>query len=144
MLAIIYAIRYYRTYYSHSTLGDVNSQMELILSSNGVKVWVYDVIAGTYAWMTPSGKVEEEYSSFEFSRFYPDQDFNIIHTEVTHLITHPGMISTKTLRGYIDEETKTIVDIEVSMQAITDDYGKIYLVYGVQNNITDSKAHLTV
>ncbi len=142
MVAIIYAIRYYRMYYSHSSLGDVNSQMELILSSNGVKVWVYDVIAGTYAWMTPSGKVEEEYSSFEFSRFYPDQDFNIIHTEVTHLTTHPGMISTKTLRGYIDEETKTIVDIEVSMQAITDDYGKIYLVYGVQNNITDSKAHL--
>lgn len=142
VVAIIYAIRYYRTYYSHSTLGDVNSQMELILSSNGVKVWVYDVIAGTYAWMTPNGKVEEEYSSFEFSRFYPDQDFNIIHTEVTHLITHPGVVSTKTLRGYIDEDTKTIVDIEVSMQAITDDYGKIYLIYGVQNNITDSKAHL--
>ena len=142
MVAIILAIRYYRTYYSHSTLGDVNSQMELILSSNGVKVWVYDVIAGTYAWMTPGGEVEEEYSSFEFSRFYPDQDFNIIHTEVMRLITHPGEIVTKTLRGYIDEETKTIVDIEVSMQAITDDYGKIYLIYGVQNNITDSKAHL--
>ena len=28
------------------------------------------------------------------------------------------------------------------MQAVTDDYGKVYLVCGVQNNITDSKAHL--
>ena len=139
---ITQAIRYYRTYYSHSTLDDINNQMGLILSSNEVSVWTYDVIGGNYAWMTHRGTVEEEYSSFEFSRFYPDQDFYIIHSTVLELIKQPGTIVTKTLRRYADSGSDDIIDIEVSMQAVTDDYGKVYLVCGVQNNITDSKAHL--
>ena len=142
ILLIILAVRYYRTYYSHSTLGDINNQMELILSSNEVMVWTYDVISGSYAWMTPRGTVEVEYSSFEFSRFFPDQDFNIIHTTVMELIKQPGTIVTKTLRRYLCADSTGIIDIEVAMQAVTDDYGKVYLVCGVQNNITDSKAHL--
>ena len=139
---ITQAIRYYRTYYSHSTLDDINNQMGLILSSNEVSVWTYDVIGGNYAWMTHHGTVEEEYSSFEFSRFYPDQDFYIIHSTVLELIRQPGTIVTKTLRRYADSGSDDVIDIEVSMQAVTDDYGKVYLVCGVQNNITDSKAHL--
>ncbi|MBO7052731.1 MAG: transporter substrate-binding domain-containing protein [Prevotella sp.] len=140
---ITQAIRYYRTYYSHSTLNDINNQMELILSSmGGVSVWTYDVIGGNYAWMTHRGTVEEEYNSFEFSRFYPDQDFYVIHSTVLELIKQPGTIVTKTLRRYADASSDDIIDIEVSMQAVTDDYGKVYLVCGVQNNITDSKAHL--
>lgn len=142
VVLIVQTLRYYRTYYSHSTLGDINSQMELILSSNEVRVWVYDVIAATYAWMTPRGTVEEEYNSFEFSRFYPDQDFYVIHTTVMELLKKPGVIETKTLRRYSDTDPNGIIDIEVSMQPITDDYGKVYLVCGVQNNITDSKAHI--
>ena len=43
--------------------------------------------------MTHHGTVEEEYSSFEFSRFYPDQDFYIIHSTVLELIRQPGISS---------------------------------------------------
>ena len=121
LTAIVLLMRHYRIYYSHDTLDDVNAQMELILSANGLRVWVYDMMADTYAWMTPDGRVEQEHSAFEFSSFYPEGDFALIHAEMTGLKQNPGKTVTKSLHGRT-----------VSMQAIADDYGKVYMVCGVE------------
>lgn len=129
LTAIVLLMKYYRIYYSHNTLDDVNVQMELILSSNDVKVWVYDIIADTYAWMNADGRVEREYSAFEFSRFFAGQDFQTIHGEVMKLKKKPGVIV-----------TKHFGNIDVSMQAITDDYGKVYMVCGVQREALPAPA----
>ena len=125
LTAIVLLMRYYRIYYSHNTLDDINSQMELILSSNDIKVWVYDIVEDTYAWMTPDGKVEREYSAFEFSHFYSEKDFQTIHNEVRKLKKQPRVIVTKRLQH-----------ADVSMQAINDDYGKVYMVCGVEKQLS--------
>ena len=132
LTAIVLLMRYYHIYYSHNTLDDINAQMELILSSNNIKVWVYDMVEDTYAWMTPDGKVEREYSAFEFSHFYSENDFQTIHSEVRKLKKHPGVIVTKRLHH-----------ADVSMQAITDDYGKVYMVCGVEKQLSSAaSAHV--
>ena len=128
LTAIVFLIKYYRTYYSHTTLNDVNEQMNLVLSSHDVRVWVYDIQEDSYAWMTPDGRVEEEYSAFEFSRFYDDEDFQTIHSEVKKLKKGGGNVVTKHLQ-----------QCDVSMQAITDDYGKAYVVCGVEYSVLRAK-----
>lgn len=142
VIASMYFVKYYRRYYSRNTLHDINSQMGLVLTSNHMQVWVYYPLTRRYAWMTRDGKVNAEYVSFDFSQFYPDQDFNIIHTQVMDFLAHDSAPVVKTLRSYSLNHPGKILDVEVHMQVLKDDYGKIYLICGVQHDITDSKAAL--
>lgn len=142
MLIAIVSVKYYRTYYSRNTLRDVNSQMELVLHANHTQVWVYFPLTQRYAWMTHSGLVNEEYASFDFSQFYPGTDFSIIHNTVMELLSNDSGPITKTLRSYSLTKQDTVLDVEVRMQVLRDDYGKIYLISGIQRNITDNKAYL--
>lgn len=141
-ILLLYGIRYYRKYYSRNTLYDINSQMGLVLESNHMQVWVYYPLTRRYAWMTRDGKVNQEFASFDFSRFYPDQDFNIIHSTVMDFLSKDMDPVVKTLRSYSLRDPKKILNVEVLMQVLKDDYGKIYLICGVQHDITDSKALL--
>lgn len=140
--AIAWFVRYYRTYYSHSTLDDVNSQMALILSSTNVNVWTYDTINGKYAWMTPDGRIEQEYTPFEFTQFYPGQEFNVLHAMVERQIANPSTRFKRSMRAFTPDNLTDERDINLSMQALFDDYGKVYLIVGVQYDVTASKSNL--
>lgn len=135
-------IRYYRRYYSRNSLGDVRLQMEQILHANKMKVWVYFPQTRRYAWMTSDGLVKEDFSSFEFSRFYYEDDFNVIHSHVTDFLAKDKKPVMETVRCYSLTEPKKLIRVEVSIRGLRDEYGKIYLVCGVQHDITDSKARL--
>lgn len=136
------AMRIYRRYYSSDTLKDIRAQMELVLKSNNMNVWVYYPLTRHYAWMTSDGNVEQLYTSFEFSRFYPDNDFNIIHQQVMDFLSQDQEPVVKTLRSYDLNDMEKILDVEVHMEELKDEYGKIYLICGVQHDITHSKAHI--
>lgn len=145
IIAIIinFVVRYYQKYHSRSTLRDVQQQLNLVMTSNNMRVWVYYPLTRRYAWMSSEGRVENEYVSFEFSRFYPDDDFNIIHTHVMEFLTHEDSRQvTCRLRTYASAESHEILEIEVGINVMRDDYGKIFLVYGVEHNITGSEAVL--
>ncbi|MCI6503089.1 MAG: ATP-binding protein [Prevotella sp.] len=141
-LVVSQAMRHYRRYYSRNSLMDVRTQMELILHSNKMKVWVYFPQTRRYAWMTSDGIVNEDYSSFEFSRFYYENDFNIIHAHVMEFLSQDMEPVTETLRCYSLTEPDKLIDVEVKIRELRDEYGKIYLVFGIQHDITDSKARL--
>lgn len=141
-IIVIVCVNYYRTYYSRNTLNEVNSQMELVLHANHIQVWVYFPATQRYAWMTHNGYVDEEYASFDFSQFYPGTDFSIIHNTVMELLANDCGPVVKTLRSYSLTRQGSILDVEVRMQVLRDDYGKIYLISGIQRNITDNKAYL--
>ncbi len=126
---------------SYTTLHDVRRRMKLVFRSNKQKVWVYYPEAHRYAWMTSDGQTDTLYSSFDFSRFYPDGDFDILHQHVTALATGTakGPVK-KTIRCQSLKETDKVLDVEVTMCELYDEYGKIYLVCGLQYDISSSKA----
>ncbi len=138
----IYVIHYYHRNYSLTSLYDINMRMDLILHANKIKVWVYYPNTRRYAWMNRDGKVGTEYSSFEFSRFFPGEDFNIIHSHVMECLQQSLPPTIKTLRSYKLADRTTVLDVEVHIRTMHDDYGKVYLVCGIQHDITDSKAAL--
>lgn len=141
VVLLIVLLRIYRRYYTSDTLKDIRAQMELVIDSNNIRVWVYYPLMRHYAWMTSDGNVAELYSSFEFSKFYPDDDFNIIHQQVMDFLSEDHDPVVKTLRSY-DLDMEKILDVEVHMEELKDEYGKIYLICGVQHDITHSKAHI--
>lgn len=130
----------HRHYYLGNTLETLCSQMALVLDSNKMNVWVYFPTTRRYAWMTANGLVEEEYSSFEFSRFYPDNDFNIIHARVIKLLSNESTTVMETVRCYSVDNREKVIDVEVSIKELRDEYGKTHLVCGVQHDITDNKS----
>lgn len=142
VIVSVTAMHNYRKYYSRNSLHDINSQMGLVLAANNMQVWVYNPLTRRYAWMTRDGKVDQEYSSFEFSRFYPGEDFNIIHTQVMEFLSQDQVPVVKKLRSYALGNPDRILNVEVHMEVLKDDYGKIYMVCGVQHDITDSKGAL--
>lgn len=142
IMVMFYIVTRYRRAFSRTTLREVRKRLALVLHSNKMKVWVYFPETHRYAWMTSDGMTEKYYSSFEFSRFYPDDDFNVIHSHVIDLLKGKKGPVVETARCLsLTEQNKTL-DVEVTIKELYDEYGKIYLVCGVQYDITDSKAVL--
>lgn len=142
IIVAFYAVTRYRRAYSRTTLREVRRRLGLVLHSNKMKVWVYYPESRRYAWMTSDGMTEKYYSSFEFSRFYPDDDFNSIHSHVIDLLSGKKGPVVETVRCLSLSEQNKMLDVEVTIQELYDEYGKIYLVCGVQYDITDSKGVL--
>lgn len=142
IIVMFYVVTRYRRAFSRTTLREVRKRLGLVLHSNKMKVWVYFPETHRYAWMTSDGMTEKYYSSFEFSRFFLDDDFNTIHSHVIDLlkgVKGPVVENVRCLS--LTEQNKTL-DVEVTIKELYDEYGKIYLVCGVQYDITDSKAVL--
>lgn len=138
---IIYvAVRKQYSHYSRNTLSDIRRQMRLVLHSNKMKVWVYSQKTRRYAWMTSDGVISQYYTPFEFSRYYPDGNFNTIHSKVQEYLSRDMKPSTVKMRCYSITDPKKILDVEVRIQGLRDEYGKTYMVCGVQYDVTDSKA----
>ncbi len=137
-----YIVHYYHKHYSHTTLADVRSRLRLILDSNNIQVWVYNPQTRRYSWMTSDGIVSEVYSSFDFSRFYPDGDFSAIHSHVEEVLAQECPPSVRTLRCYSQTDPDKVLDVEVYMKELRDEYNKVNLICGLQYDITESKAKL--
>lgn len=139
IILVIWGIHVYRKYYSQKSYLDVFIQMGLILSASDIRVWMYDPVTRRYAWMDYNGSVNEDYNSFEFSRFYPENDFNAIHSEVMRILDQDSNGVKKVIRCYRDGDEKVIRDVEVAIEGLKDEYGKPYLICGIQRDITESR-----
>lgn len=133
-------VRHLRRIYSRNTLADIRTQMRLALHSNKIKVWCYFLELRNYAWMTSDGEVKKYYTSYEFSKFYPDGNFNLIHTVVTDFLVGRHEPYTDAIRCYSITEPQKVLDVEVTIRQLHDEYGKVYMICGLQCDITDSKA----
>lgn len=129
--------------HSRNTLQDIRRRMRLVFRSNGQKVWVYYPEAHRYAWMTSDGQLGQLYTSYDFSHFYPKGDFDILHQHVLALAEgkEKGQVK-ETIRCQSLTEKDKVLDVEVTMRELYDEYGKIYLVCGLQYDISGSKAVL--
>lgn len=142
IIILLIFIHNYRKKKINDHLQEVNSLMHLMLSANDIMVWVYYPLTRRYAWMTRDGKVEKYYTSYEFSKYFPSKDFNIIHSNVMELLSHEAQPVDLRLHTYDIKEMKKKLVVDVHIESLRDDYGKIYLICGAQHNITDSKASL--
>lgn len=141
-LLLNYLLHRYRTHHSTQSLTGKKRQMELILSSCKMRVWVYYPTSRRYSWMSLEGETDKEYSTYEFSRFYPDEEFSVIHSHVTDILTRDIEVTDFKLRCYDERDHHKVVDTEVRLLPMRNDYGKIYLIFGLQHDITDTKAML--
>lgn len=141
-LLLNYLLHRYRTHHSTNSLIEKKRLMELILSSCKMRVWVYYPTSRRYSWMSLEGETDREYSTYEFSRFYPDEEFSVIHSHVTDILSHDTEVDDFKLRCYDEHDHHKVVDTEVRLLPMRNDYGKVYLIFGLQHDITDTKAML--
>lgn len=141
-LLLNYLLHRYRKRHSAHSLAEKKRQMELILSSCKMRVWVYYPTSRRYSWMSLEGETDKEYSTYEFSRFYPDEEFSVIHSHVTDILGHDAVVNDFKLRCYDENDRHKVLDTEVRLIPMRNDYGKIYLIFGLQHDITDTKAML--
>lgn len=141
-LLLNYLLHRYRKRHSARSLTEMRRQMELILSACKMRVWVYYPTSRRYSWMSSEGETDKEYSTYEFSRFYPDEEFSVIHSYVTDILTHDADVSDFKLRCYDEKDRSKVVDTEVRLHPMRNDYGKVYIIFGLQHDITDTEAML--
>ncbi len=118
-------------------LDRVIKEMRLSLRASGARVWVYYPQSHTFAWMNEDGETLEEYLSFDFSRFYPEGEFNTIYYHIKNFEHHNGAPVTEVVRCYTsdDENDREARTVQVRMTPILDEYANIYLVLGLQYDI---------
>lgn len=139
LLALYYIYWRYRHVVKRD-LADIITQMDLVLNANRTDVWVYYPMERRFSWVNERGEVTVEHSSFEFSQNYVEDGFSLINEKLSLLLTGQKQPETLTVRGYSATSRDQIIDIEVVMEAMRDDFGRVYLVTGVQHDITDSKS----
>lgn len=144
VLGLIINFIYHRLqkYHAEDQLADSKKQLDLILSSNNISIWVYYPGTRRYSWMSSNGMTDREYSTYEFSRFFPDEEFSAIHSHVTDIVKNDGNICNFKLRSFDRTSQSKIRDIELRIIPMRNDYGKIYCIFGMQHDITDTKAML--
>lgn len=142
IFTLFYLIHHYRRKRINNQLIETKSLMHLMLSANDIMVWVYYPLTRRYAWMSREGKVDKLYTSYEFSKYFPQSDFNAIHSKVMEILANDLPPVDLTLQTYDVNDIQKKLDVDVHIEPLYDDYGKIYLVCGTQHNITDSKASL--
>lgn len=131
-----------KNYHSEDQLADLKKQLDLILVSNNIRIWVYYPGTRRYSWMSSNGITDREYSTYEFSKFFPDEEFNAIHSHVTDIVKNDGNICNFKMRCFEQNSQTNIRDIELRIIPMRNDYGKIYCIFGMQYDITDTKAML--
>lgn len=131
-----------KNYHSEDQLADLKKQLDLILVSNNIRIWVYYPGTRRYSWMSSNGMTDREYSTYEFSKFFPDEEFNAIHSHVTDIVKNDGNICNFKMRCFEQNSQTNIRDIELRIIPMRNDYGKIYCIFGMQYDITDTKAML--
>lgn len=136
-------IRYFKHNVQNRKLAEARTLMRLTLHSNKIKVWMYFPEARAYAWMTNDGRVNKFYSPFDFSRFFPDGNFSVLHRHVMNALAGKEDIPQETMRCYSVTEKDKVLDVEVMIRRLLDDYDKVYLICGLQTDITESKAMLS-
>ncbi len=137
-----YILQRLKNYHSEDQLVDLKKQLDLILVSNNIRIWVYYPGTRRYSWMSSNGMTDREYSTYEFSKFFPDEEFNAIHSHVTDIVKNDGNICNFKMRCFEQNSQTNIRDIELRIIPMRNDYGKIYCIFGMQYDITDTKAML--
>ena len=137
-----YIVQRLKNYHSEDQLADLKKQLDLILVSNNIRIWVYYPGTRRYSWMSSNGMTDREYSTYEFSKFFPDEEFNAIHSHVTDIVKNDGNICNFKMRCFEQNSQTNIRDIELRIIPMRNDYGKIYCIFGMQYDITDTKAML--
>lgn len=137
-----YILQRLKNYHSEDQLADLKKQLDLILVSNNIRIWVYYPGTRRYSWMSSNGITDREYSTYEFSKFFPDEEFNAIHSHVTDIVKNDGNICNFKMRCFEQNSQTNIRDIELRIIPMRNDYGKIYCIFGMQYDITDTKAML--
>lgn len=137
-----YILQRLKNYHSEDQLADLKKQLDLILVSNNIRIWVYYPGTRRYSWMSSNGMTDREYSTYEFSKFFPDEEFNAIHSHVTDIVNNDGNICNFKMRCFEQNSQTNIRDIELRIIPMRNDYGKIYCIFGMQYDITDTKAML--
>lgn len=123
-------------------LRDTIFQLSLINHANKIKVWVYNPVTGKYSWMDKHGDTGRQYTTFEFSLFYPKDEFEKINQKVAALLRGDAASIVMHVKGYSLSDINKVLDIELSMRIMRDGYKHIKCIIGVQRDITEGTAKL--
>lgn len=131
---------YLRQRKSQRMLTDIVRQLNLVLHSNSIKVWIYNPTTRKYSWMNKKGETGREYSSFEFSLFYPKDEFEKINDRVTSFLSQENDSLIMQIRAYSLKDINKVLDIELRMGSIKDDYRHVIYIVGIQHDISEYKS----
>ncbi len=140
---IIVGVKRYKETNGHRTIDAIRQQMDFVLNSSTMRVWVYFPSKLRYAWMSNDGVVSEDYNSFGFSKFFPDNVFDRINTSVMHLLSeNSDETIVQQMQVYDPKNPGHVLDTDVTISGIADEYRKVYLVVGVHHDVTSTKSEL--
>ena len=123
-------------------LRDTILQLSLVNHANKIKVWVYNPVTGKYSWMDKHGDTGRQYTTFEFSLFYPKDEFEKINQKVAALLRGDAASIVMQVKGYCLSDINKVLDIELNMKIMRDGYRHIKCIIGVQRDITEGTAKL--
>ncbi len=140
VIAVVGVLMYMRYRRSRRMLDDMVSRLNLVLHSNAIKVWIYNPATRKYSWLGRKGEMGREYSSFEFSLFYPRDEFEKINDRVTSFLSQESDSLIMSIKAYSLKNSNKVLDIELRMGSIKDEYRHVVYVVGIQHDISEYKS----
>ena len=76
---------YFREQEVSTEVNQLNTQLTLVMNSNKKDVWTYDTAKNVFSMLTNSSRMQTEYSSPEFAKFYAPGDYSTLRTLIAQI-----------------------------------------------------------
>lgn len=76
---------YFREQEVSTEVKQLNTQLTLVMNSNKKDVWTYDTAKNVFSMLTNSSRMQTEYSSPEFAKFYAPGDYSTLRTLIAQI-----------------------------------------------------------
>ncbi len=140
----VVALLYYDLTYKHlerkasRQINKENNRLALVLQAEGSIVWTYDVPTRKYQRLSIDGKLDKEYTPFDFSRFFDRDDFEELRNEI--FAVRDGNKESVTLRLRSAQGETEMRRYEVKVKVLKrDETGVPTTIVGVQRDVTHER-----
>lgn len=116
----------------------LNTQLALVLSSNDIQVWTYDINKKVYVLLDEEGKPHTEYATIDFAQLFSHEDFSELRKDIAAIQHGEKTGSNMLVRSKRKEDGKRRI-YEVKLSVLhCDKTGTPSVLIGTQQDITET------
>lgn len=119
----------------------MNTQLALVLDSNKIHVWTYDVVKKAFAILSSQGEKKTEWAAIDFSMLYDHNDFSVMLNHLVGFTDSHQVADSMIVRANRPSETDGIQHIyELNISVLKENrHGRPTVLLGIQRDITDDR-----
>ena len=141
MLVLFYLAVTYRSREHHFTeLSEQRTKrLSMILGTNSVGLWTYDVDRQIFSWLDPSGQTSQEQSALEFARRFSREDFDRLCDGLRQVIAKEKARAVLEIEALPTEQSTVKRHFRLVLSVLHSENDRPTVILGTRSDITSER-----